>query len=58
MLFLEATVGHAGLRLDMEYHAVDHRELQGNRRGGFRLGADSTDILIPVSSDNGSKKRF
>lgn len=56
VLFLEATVGHAGLWLDMEYHAVNHRELQDNRSGRFRLEPDWLhNILIPVSSDNGSK---
>lgn len=42
-MFLEATVctvGHAGLRLDTGYDAVNHGELQGNRRGRFRLEPD------------------
>lgn len=51
-----STVRHAGLRLDVDYHAVNHRELQNNRRGRFRLEPDwLNNILIPASSDNGSK---
>lgn len=55
VLFLEAavcTVGHAGLRLDMEYHAVNHRELRGNRQAGFQVEPDRPNsILIAVSTD-------
>lgn len=43
VLFLEptiCTVGRAGLRLDTEYHAVNHRELQYNSRGEFCLESD------------------
>ncbi len=55
LLFLEATVGHAGLRLDMEYDAVKHRELQDNKWGRFRLEPDRlNNILIPKSSDSAS----
>lgn len=51
-----STVRHAGLRLDVDYHAVNHRERQYNRRGRFRLEPDwLNNILIPASSDNGSK---
>lgn len=42
--------------MDLEYHAANHRELPDNGRGRFCLEPDRLDnILIPVSSDNGSK---
>lgn len=56
VLFLEAIVGRAGLWLDMEYRAANRREPQENRGGRFLLEPDWLDrILIPASSDNGSK---
>ncbi len=48
LLFLEATVGHAGLRLDMEYDAVKHGELQDNKKGRFRLEPDGLDNILRV----------
>lgn len=55
VLFLEATVctaGYAGLRLDVEYCLVNHRELQYHRRSRFCLEPAWPDsILIPASSD-------
>lgn len=56
LLFLETTVGHAVLWVDMEYHAGNHRALQHNGSSGFHLKPDGVDsTLILVSSENGSK---
>lgn len=56
MLFLDATVEHLGLRVDLEYHAANHRELRDNGSGRFGPEPDRLhNILIPASSDNGSE---
>lgn len=56
MVMSDATVGHPGLWVDLEYHAVTHRELRDNGSRRFRLETDWLDnILIPVSWDNRSK---
>lgn len=42
--------------MDLEYHAANHRELHDNGSSRFCLEPDPLDnILIPVSSDNGSE---